>query len=78
MIRIAYVRKAGPQLILMNSAKRLVEDLLNRLPDECSLEEIQYRVYVLAKTLNGLEDARLNGTLSQEEIENRVKKWWLS
>jgi hypothetical protein len=39
------------------------------------VEDIQYHLYVLDKVRRGLEDARINGTLSQEEVENRVGKW---
>jgi len=52
-----------------------VELLLNRLPDNVSVEDIQYHLYVLDKVRRGLEDARVNGTLSQEEVESRFSKW---
>jgi hypothetical protein len=48
---------------------------LNCLPDTVSVEDIQYYLYVLEKVRRGLEDARLNGTLSQEEVENPFSKW---
>jgi hypothetical protein len=59
----------------MSTAKQEVELLLNKLPDECSVEDIQYHLYVLDKVRRGLEDARVNGTLSQEEVETRLSKW---
>lgn len=59
----------------MSTAKQDVEVLLNKLPDDCSFEDIQYHLYVLDKVRRGLEDARLNGTLSQEEVESRLSKW---
>lgn len=59
----------------MSSAKQDVELLLNKLPDDCSVEDIQYHLYVLDKVRRGLEDARVNGTLSQEEVESRLSKW---
>jgi len=59
----------------MSSAKQDVELLLNRLPDDSSFEDIQYHLYVLDKVRRGLEDARVNGTLSQEEVESRLSKW---
>lgn len=49
----------------MGSAKQQVELLLHKLPDNCSLEEIQYHVYVLDKVRRGLEEARQQGTLSR-------------
>ena len=59
----------------MSTAKQDVESLLNKLPDTCSVEEIQYHLYVLDKVRRGLEDASVNGTLSQEEVETRLGKW---
>jgi hypothetical protein len=59
----------------MSNAKRDVESLLNRLPDNVSVEDIQYHLYVLDKVRRGLEDALVNGTLSQEDVENRFNKW---
>jgi hypothetical protein len=60
---------------LMSTAKQDVEHLLNKLPDNSSVEDIQYHLYVLDKVRRGLEDARTNGTISQEEVETRLSKW---
>jgi hypothetical protein len=57
------------------SAKQEVESLLQRLPDSCSLEDIQYHLYVLEKVRHGLDDARQHGAISQEEAESRLNKW---
>ena len=59
----------------MNTAKQDVEFLLQKLPDTSSVEDIQYHLYVLDKVRRGLEDARVNGTLTQEEVEARLSKW---
>jgi hypothetical protein len=59
----------------MNSAKQDVESLLHKLPDNSSVEDIQYHLYVLDKVRRGLEDARVNGALSQEEVESQLSKW---
>jgi len=59
----------------MSSAKQDVASLLNKLPDNCSVEDIQYHLYVLDKVRRGLADAKSSGTLSQEEVEDRLSKW---
>jgi hypothetical protein len=59
----------------MSTAKQDVESLLNKLPENSSVEDIQYHLYVLDKVRRGLEDARANGTLSQKEVETRLSKW---
>jgi len=59
----------------MSSAKNNVEALLRMLPDDCTLEDIQYHLYVLEKIQRGLEVADTQGTLTQEEVEQRLSKW---
>ncbi|HEV2731065.1 MAG TPA: hypothetical protein VGV15_13620 [Terriglobales bacterium] len=49
--------------------------MLNKLPDDCTLEDVQYHLYVLDKVRRGLEDARTNGTMTQQEVETRLSKW---
>jgi hypothetical protein len=59
----------------MNTAKDEVESLLRRLPDDCTLEDIQYHLYVVEKIRRGIESADTNGALAQEEVERRLSKW---
>ncbi len=61
----------------MSGAKEQVESLLHKLPENCSLEDLQYHLYVLDKVQRGLDDARQNGTLSQAEVEKRLSKWFV-
>lgn len=57
------------------TAKQEVQSLLEKLPDNCSLEDIQYHLYVLEKIHRGLEDAKEHGAISQEEVEARLSQW---
>jgi len=57
------------------TAKQEVQSLLEKLPDNCSFEDIQYHLYVLDKVHRGLEDVREGRTLSQEEVESRLSQW---
>jgi hypothetical protein len=59
----------------LSTAKEEVELLLNRLPEDCSLEDIQYHLYVIDKVHQGLEAADTQGSVSQEEVEQRLGKW---
>jgi hypothetical protein len=59
----------------MIRAKQQVESLLHRLPENCSLEDIQYPLYVLDKVKRGLDDAHQQGTISQEDAEKRLRQW---
>src|SRR4029077_13351217 len=59
----------------MGNAKQQVESLLHKLPDNCSLEDIQYHLYVLDKVRRGVDEARQQGTVSQEDAEKRLSQW---
>ncbi len=59
----------------MSTAKEEVQSLLSKLPDDWSLEDIQYHLYVIEKVRNGLEAAESQGTVSHEEVEQRFGKW---
>lgn len=59
----------------MNTAKNEVESLLRKLPDDCTLEDIQYHLYVIEKIRRGIESADIGDTLTQEEVERRLSKW---
>ena len=59
----------------MITAKQEVESLLNKLPDDCSLEDVQYHLYVIEKVRNGLEVAETQGTRTQQEAERQLGKW---
>ena len=59
----------------MNSAKQEVRSLLQKLPDNCSFEDIQYHLYVIEKINKGLKRAKKEGVLSQQEVEKRLGKW---
>ncbi|MGH2413699.1 MAG: hypothetical protein ACRDEA_08415 [Microcystaceae cyanobacterium] len=59
----------------MNTIKQKVKTILNQLPDDCSIEDIQYHLYVLKKVHQGLTIADTESTLKQEEVEGLLSKW---
>ncbi len=59
----------------MANAKEKVLDLVKKLPDDCSLEDIQYHLYVRQKVERGLQEVESGKVLSQEEVERRLEKW---
>lgn len=59
----------------MDTAKDDVRKLLDKLPEDCSLEDVQYHLYVIEKIKHGLQVAEDQGAISQEEAEIRLKKW---
>jgi predicted transcriptional regulator len=59
----------------MQSAKLEVSKLIDTLPDDCSLEDIQYHLFVLQKVERGLKDGEAGRTFTQEEVGKRAAKW---
>jgi predicted transcriptional regulator len=59
----------------MPKVKEEVSSLLTRLPDDCSLEDVQYHLYVLQKIERGLKDMEEGRVYTQEEVEKRMAKW---
>ncbi len=59
----------------MNTVKSEVSQLLNKLPDNCTIEDVQYHLYVIEKIKKGIESADKEGTLSHEEVEKSLEKW---
>ncbi|WP_066345373.1 hypothetical protein [Geminocystis sp. NIES-3708] len=59
----------------MSSTKEKVESMLRKLPDDCTIEDIQYHLYVLGKVRQGLQFADTEGVLQQAEVEGLLSKW---
>jgi predicted transcriptional regulator len=59
----------------MNTAKDEVRKLLDGLPDEASLEDIQYEVYVLDEIRRGTEEIDRGYGVEHEEVKRRLAKW---
>ena len=49
--------------------------MLEKLPDNCSIEDIQYHLYVRQKVENGLRAVESGQVVSQEDAERRVAEW---
>lgn len=59
----------------MASPKQAVLEMIQRLPDDTSLEEIQHHLFVLQKIERGLDDAEAGRVVPQDEVEKRLQKW---
>jgi len=59
----------------MSRVKRAVLDLVKQLPESCTLEDVQYQLYVREKVERGLEAAAAGRTLTHEQVKKRLSKW---
>lgn len=59
----------------MSTVKADVESMLASLPEDASLEDIQYHLYVLEKVKRGMERTESEGVIPHEEVKKRLGKW---
>ncbi len=57
--------------------KRAVRELLDRLPDDCTLDDVLYHLYVLQGVARGRADVQNGRILSHEEVAQQLRKKWL-
>jgi hypothetical protein len=58
-------------------AKETVRALLGRLPDDCSVENVLYHLYVLQAIERGQADAAAGRIMPHEEVESAMRRKWL-
>ena len=59
----------------MSDVKKAVLDLVRTLPADCTLEDVQYQLYVRQKVERGLEAATAGRVHSHEQVKKRLAKW---
>ncbi|MDF2935412.1 MAG: hypothetical protein K0Q90_785 [Paenibacillaceae bacterium] len=52
-----------------------LKQIIDNLPDDCSLEDIQYTLYVRKKIQQGQDDLNEGRIVTHEEMEKRMSKW---
>lgn len=57
------------------TAKQEVEKLLQQLPEDATLEDIQYHLYVLEKIKRGRADIAQGNSYSTEQARERLGRW---
>ncbi|MBF0106886.1 MAG: hypothetical protein HQM16_16360 [Deltaproteobacteria bacterium] len=59
----------------MQTAIDEVKKLLDELPEDATLEDIQYHIYVIKKIRRGLKDVEDGKILDDETINKRMSQW---
>jgi len=62
-------------MFVLPSAKQATLDLVERLEDDVSFEDIIYELYVLEKIQRGMKDAEEGRVVSHEEAKQRLSRW---
>ena len=60
---------------MIATAKIEAENIISILPDDISLEDIQYHLFVAEKLRKSREQIKEGKVFSQKEVEKRLKKW---
>lgn len=61
----------------MSGAKETVRKILEELPEDCSLEDVLYRLYVRQRVEAGLRDAEAGRLLPHDEVAEEMRRKWL-
>jgi len=59
------------------TAKDTVRALLDRLPDDCSLDEVQYHLYVVQAVARGQADEEAGRVIPHEQVAEELRRKWL-
>ena len=59
------------------TAKETVMQILDRLPDDCSIDDVLYHLYVVHAVKRGEADADAGRTIPHEQVAEELRKKWL-
>jgi predicted transcriptional regulator len=59
----------------MSPVKQEAINLIRKLPDDCTLEDIRYQLYVREQVEEGIKALDEGRTVSLEEAERRMAGW---
>jgi predicted transcriptional regulator len=59
----------------MSAVKEEVRKLLNNLPDDATLDDIHYHLYVLEKIKRGQDDIANGRSYTTEQAKARLSQW---
>ena len=59
------------------STKDSVRALLDRLPDDCSLEDVLYHLYVVQQVELGLAEADAGNVIPHEQVVQELERRWI-
>jgi hypothetical protein len=59
------------------TTKDRVRRILDGLPDDCSIEDVLYHLYVIQSIDRGLADAEAGKTIPHEEVAEQLRRKWV-
>jgi hypothetical protein len=67
----------GPHGEISMTARGTVRALLGRLPDDCSLDDVQYYLYVVQAVGRGVADGEAGRVIPHEQVAADLRRKWL-
>ena len=61
----------------MLTAKQEVINHIQQLPDEVTMNEIIYQVYVLSKIKEGRQAVNQDATVTSQQLEDEMQSWFI-
>ncbi len=59
------------------TTKETVRALLERLPDDCSIDDVLYHLYVVQAVARGDADVAAGRTVPHEQVDAELRRKWL-
>jgi len=59
------------------TTKQQVRAALESLPDDCSLDDVLYHLYVLRAIEQGRADVQAGRSLTHEQVERELREKWV-
>lgn len=60
----------------MTQVKDKVRELLDRLPDDCSIDDVLYHLYVIQAVERGMADAADGRLIPHEQVKEELRRKW--
>jgi predicted transcriptional regulator len=57
------------------TVKQQVQRIIDELPDECTVEDLQYQLYVIEKIRKGLKSVDEGRGIPHEQVKERLASW---
>ena len=59
----------------MSAIKKSAINIIKKLPENCTIEDIQYELYFKSKVEKGLQDIKVKNILSEKEMDKEISSW---
>jgi predicted transcriptional regulator len=62
--------------VVQKHTKELLRQLIDELPDDCTIADVQYRLYVIDAIERGRADVAAGRVLPHEQVARELRERW--